>query len=96
MTKFMKFEVISFFVLRVLGYVCGILGAISVLGYAGSYECEIISTAQFWLYELYAFGLIGMSFVLYYLRMWIAEDVIERERQMKLRARHRRAVHIDI
>ena len=82
MTNFMKLEAISFFVLRTLGYACGILGAFGMLGIAGALEMASITIAQFWLYELGAIGLALLSAALYYIRMWIAKDLLARDRQL--------------
>lgn len=83
MTKFMKFEAISFFILRALGYICGIVGVLGVFGFAGSFECEVITLNQFVVYELHAFCLIGLSWFLYYVRGLLAHDIFRRERLMK-------------
>lgn len=82
MTNFMKLEVISFFVLRTLGYACGILGALGMLGIVGALETDSITIAQFWLYELGAIGLALLSASFYYIRMWIAKDLLARDRQL--------------
>lgn len=87
MTTFMKFEAISFFVLRAFGYLSGILGVLGVIGAAGSYEWATITDWQFFTYELHAFGLIGLSFVLYVLRMILVEDLLERDRCIRCKTR---------
>ena len=82
MTNFMRFEAISFFVLRTLGYACGFLGALGILGIAGALEKGSITIAQFWLYELGAVGLALLSASFYYIRMWIAKDLLARDRRL--------------
>ena len=87
MTTFMKFEAISFFVLRAFGWLSGILGVLGLSGFAGSYEWDTITGWQFLAYELHAVGLIGLSFALYFLRMVIAEDLLERDRCIRCKTR---------
>ena len=87
MTTFMKFEVITYLVLRVLGYIAGFAGVFGVLGFIGGLECDNITIAQFWLYEFYSFCLIGFSYIVWYIREYIREDVIRRNRIMKRRAK---------
>lgn len=80
MTNFMKFELLSFVGLKVFGYFCGILGVIGVIGFAGSLTHDSISIAQFCLFELHAFGLIGLSYVSYMGRELIRKDILKRDR----------------
>ena len=87
MTRFMKFEVITYLVLRVLGYIAGFVGVFAVIGVVGGLEHDNITIAQFWLYELYSFCLIGFSYIVWYIREYIREDVIRRNRIMKRRAK---------
>lgn len=87
MTRFMKFEVITYFVLRVLGYIAGFVGVFGILGFVGGLEHDNITIAQFWLYEFYSFCLIGFSYIVWYIREYIREDVIRRNRIMKRRAK---------
>lgn len=87
MTTFMKFEVITYLVLRVLGYIAGFAGVFGVLGFIGGLECDNITIAQFWLYEFYSFCLIGFSYIVWYIREYIREVVIRRNRIMKRRAK---------
>lgn len=93
MTTFMKFEVITYLVLRVLGYIAGFAGVFGVLGFIGGLECDNITIAQFWLYEFYSFCLIGFSYIVYYIREYIREDVIRRNRIMKRRAKRLALAH---
>lgn len=86
MTTFMKIEAITYFILRVIGYISGFVGAFMVIGVAGGLEWDTITIGQFWLYEFYAFCLIGLSFAVYYLRELILEDCRVRYRRMKRRA----------
>lgn len=87
MTTFMKFEVITYLVLRVLGYIAGFAGVFGVLGFIGGLECDNITIAQFWLYEFYSFCLISFSYIVWYIREYVREDVIRRNRIMKRRAK---------
>ena len=87
MTRFMKFEAITYLVLRVLGYIAGFAGVFGVIGVAGGLECDDITIVQFWLYEFYSFCLIGFSYIVWYIRECIREDVIRRNRIMKRRAK---------
>lgn len=87
MTRFMKFEVITYLVLRVLGYIAGFAGALGVIAVAGGLEWDNITIAQFWLYEFYSFCLMGFSYIVWYIRECIKEDVIRRDRIMKRRAK---------
>lgn len=87
MTRFMKFEAIIYLVLRVLGYIAGWAGVLGVLGFVGGLEHDNITIAQFWLYEFYSFCLIGFSYIVWYIREYIKEDVIRRIRIMKRRAK---------
>lgn len=93
MTTFMKFEAITYLVLRVLGYIAGFAGVFGVLGFAGGLEHDNITIAQFWLYEFYSFCLIGFSYIVYYIREYIREDVIRRNRIMKRRAKRLALAH---
>lgn len=87
MTRFMKFEAITYLVLRVLGYIAGFAGVFGVLGFVGGLEHDNITIAQFWLYEFYSFCLIGLSYIVWYIREYIKEDVIRRIRIRKRRAK---------
>ena len=87
MTRFMKFEAITYLVLRVLGYIAGFAGVFGVIGVTGGLECDDITIVQFWLYEFYSFCLIGFSYIVWYIRECIREDVIRRNRIMKRRAK---------
>lgn len=93
MTTFMKFEAITYLVLRVLGYIAGFVGVFGVLGFVGGLEHDNITIAQFWLYEFYSFCLIGFSYIVYYIREYIREDVIRRNRIMKRRAKRLALAH---
>lgn len=86
MTTFMKIEAITYFILKVIGYIAGFVGAFMVLGVVGSLELDTITIGQFWLYEFYAFCLIGLSFIVYYLREVIKEDCRMRYHRMKRKA----------
>jgi hypothetical protein len=79
MSKVMKVEFICFLVLKIFGYFCGTVGTLSVFGFAGSLESSTITATQFWLYELHAFGLIALAFVIYYIREVVREDFIRRD-----------------
>ena len=87
MTRFMKFEAITYLVLRVLGYIAGFAGVFGVLGFVGGLEHDNITIAQFWLYEFYSFCLIGLSYIVWYIREYIKEDVIRRIKIRKRRAK---------
>lgn len=87
MTRFMKFEVIAYCVLRLLGYIAGFAGVFGVIGFAGGLEWDNITVAQFWLYEFYSFCLIGFSYIVWYIREHIKEDIIRRIRIRKRRAK---------
>ena len=91
MTTFMKIEAITYYILRVFGYAFGILGALGVFGFVGSYECDTITTLQFFMYELHAFMLIGLSFIVYIIRELILDDCRVRYRRMKRREARRHA-----
>lgn len=86
MTTFMKIEAITYLILRVIGYISGFVGAFMVIGVAGGLELDTITIGQYWLYEIYAFCLIGLSYVVYYLRELILEDCRVRYRRMRRRA----------
>lgn len=95
MTRFMKFEVITYLVLRVLGYIAGFAGVFGVIGFAGGLEWDNITIAQFWLYEFYSFCLIGLSYIVWYIREDIKEDFLARRRRIleRRRARAKRFAH---
>ena len=79
MTTFMKLEVVIYFVLKVLGYACGIAGAIGFFGLAGPGESSAALTAgQFFLYEFFAICLIAFSFGAFFARELIRDDVKRR------------------
>jgi hypothetical protein len=88
MTTVMKIEVAIYYILKVFGYACGTMGALGILGFVGSYEHNMITTTQFFVYELHAFGLCGLSFLLYGLRALVAEDALERARQLRIQRQH--------
>lgn len=89
MTTFMKIEAVIYYVLKVLGYICGFVGVFGVLGFVGSLECDRITIAQCIVYEIHAFCLIGASYLLYYIRVLIEEDFTDRCRLLH-RARRQR------
>lgn len=80
MTKFMKFELLSYCGLKIFGYILGIFGFIGIVGFVGSLEHDSISIAQFLVYEIHAFGLIGLSYLIYRFRELIKKDFIKRDR----------------
>lgn len=90
MTSFMKFEVIAYYVLKVFGYACGILGALGFIGFAGGLEHDNITILQFIMYELHAFMLMGISYLSYYIREVIVTDFSERAQLLRRRARRTR------
>jgi hypothetical protein len=75
MTTFMKIEVALYYILKVLGYACGIAGLLGVIGIAGSLEQDLITMSQCFVRELLAFGLCGLSFVLFVLRRFLEESL---------------------
>lgn len=87
MTTFMKIEAITYYILKLIGYIAGFIGPFLILGFVGGLEHDNITIAQFWIGEFYAFGLIGLSFIVYYVREFIKEDVRRRYRIMKRRAK---------
>ena len=87
MTTFMKLEIIAYYILKIFGYLCGFLGALGVIGFAGGRELGNITDMQFWVYEIHAFALIGLCCIVYYIRKSIKEDLIRRNRIMKMKAR---------
>ena len=89
MTKLMKVEAVIYYILKIVGYICGIIGVLSVLGYVGSLERDVITIAQFCVYEVHAFCLIGASCILYYIRERIADDFIARDHQLRKMRRQR-------
>ena len=91
MTTFMKFEAITYYILRVIGYASGFIGALMVVGVAGGLEWDNITIGQYWLYEFYAFCLIGLSYVVYIIRELILDDCRVRYRRMKRREARRAA-----
>ena len=93
MTKFMKFEVIAYYVLKVLGYLCGILGLLVCLGYAGALECGPVSVVKFVVCELHAIGLMCLCGAFWVAREVIEEDFDRRARRMRIRRRYQ-AAHI--
>ncbi len=88
MTKVMKFEVVAYYILKVLGYLCGIIGALRVFGCVGSLDCGTMTVGQFVIQELIALGLISLSFVFYVVRNMVEEDFDDRARCLRLRARY--------
>ncbi len=91
MTKFMKFEVIAYYVLKVFGYLCGICGMLACIGYAGSLELGTITAVKFVVYELHAIGLMCLSGALYVAREMIVEDFNARERLLRRRIKYQAA-----
>lgn len=87
MTTFMKIEAVIYFVLKLFGYAIGILGVFGIFGFEGSLKCDTITIAQFLMYELHAFLLIGLSFVVYIIREIIREDFIRRNRILRRKAK---------
>jgi hypothetical protein len=87
MTKVMKAEVCVYYILKVIGYLCGFAGALCVIGFAGGLERELITETQFWLYELNAFGLIGVSYVTYWVRGLIEADVMDMASRLRRKVR---------
>lgn len=88
MTKFMKFEMVCYYILKVLGYLCGFAGFFAIIGTVGSYEQDVIGAAQFWMQEFFAFGLCGISYVLFNIRQLILADFEHRSRCRRIRARY--------
>ena len=86
MTTFMKIEAVTYYVLKVIGYIAGFIGVFCILGFVGGLERDTITIAQFWLYEFYAFCLIGLSFAVYYLRELILKDCRKRYIKTKRKA----------
>lgn len=85
MTTFMKVEAVTYFILKVLGYIAGPLGAFAVIGLVGGFEGNVITAAQFWVYEFFAFCLIGFSVAVYYVREAIKLDYFKRRRMLRRR-----------
>lgn len=83
MTRFMKFELVTFYILKVFGYICGILGAYCVIGFVGSLEHDKITCTQFLMYELHSFMLIGISYAVWRIRERIKEDLQKRKQILK-------------
>lgn len=83
MTRFMKFELITFYVLKVFGYICGILGAYCIIGFVGGLEHDKITCTQFFMYELHSFMLIGISYVVWRIRELIKGDLQKRKQILK-------------
>ena len=75
MTTTMKAKVILYYILKVLGYACGIAGFLGAVGIAGSLEQDMITISQCLVRELLAFGLCGLSFVLFVLRKFLEESI---------------------
>ena len=82
MTKFMKFEILSYCVLKGLVYLCSILGGLGIIGFAGGLQWDRITIAQFLMYEICAFGLIGLAYVLNSFSEFLKVDIIKRDRQI--------------
>lgn len=80
MTTFVKVEAITYFILKVFGYLLGAIGVFSVLGFAGGLQWDNISFAQFVMYEIHAFMLIGLSALCYRIRKVIKADAVRRVR----------------
>ena len=85
MTIFMKIEVITYYVLKVIGYIAGFVGPFMVISFTGACELGDITIAQYLLYEIFAFCVIGLSFAVYYLRELILKDCRIRYRKMQRR-----------
>lgn len=90
MTKVMKIEVVAYYILKVLGYLCGIIGALRVFGCVGSLDCGTMTVGQFVIQELIALGLIGLSFIFYVVRDMVEEDFDDRARCLRRKARYYR------
>lgn len=87
MTPLMKFEIIIYYILKIFGYFCGFVGALWVPGLLVSHRYGNITDMQLWKYEIHAFILIGVCCIVYYIRKFIKEDIIRRNRLMKMKAR---------
>ena len=88
MTKFMKFEVVCYYVLKAFYCFCGFVGSLGILGFVGSHERGIIDTKQFWMYELHAICLIGLAYIVYQITQLILADFDYRARCRRRRARY--------
>ena len=80
MTKIMQNEIRLYWLLKILGYTFGILGIIGIWGFVGSLEKDVITMSQCIVYEFLAFGLIGLSYVMFRVRELIKRDFNRRRR----------------
>ena len=83
MTTFMKFEIVTYYVLKVIGYISGICGAFGTIGFVGGLEQGNSTFGEFLTYEFLALGLIGLCFIVYYIRELIREDLYRRDRCLR-------------
>lgn len=87
MTKVMKFEIVTYLILKVLGYASGIVGGFVYIGAAGGLERGTLTFGQFWLYELGAVCALLFCFLAYYVR-----EALKRDCRMRSRKLNRKAV----
>ena len=82
MTKTMKIEIITYCALKGLVYFCSIFGSLGILGFAGGLQWDRITIAQFLIYEICAFGLLGLAYVLNGFSEFLKLDIVKRDRQL--------------
>ena len=90
MTKFMKFEVIAYYILKGFVYLFATLGVLGIIGFAGGLTVDELTILQFCLYEIHAFGLIGFSYAIYLMTEIIKSDVFKRANSIRHKQQLRR------
>ena len=83
MTKFMEFELYSYFILKILSVICGLIGAFGAVGIVGGHEWGLTTSSQFWLYEFYMALLIGLAYLMYRVSKYVRADYIRRDTRNK-------------
>ena len=80
MTKFMKAEILIYYILKVLICLTATVGVLCIIGFAGGLTNDKMSILQFCLHEIYAFCLIGLSYCMHLITEVIKKDFIKRDR----------------
>lgn len=94
MTKFMKAEILTYYILKVLIYLTATIGVLSIIGFAGGLTADKMSILQFCLHEIYAFCLIGIAYGMHFVTEVIKKDFIKRDRLLQRKQRQKvRTVH---
>ena len=89
MTKFMKAEILTYYILKVLVYLTATVGVFSIIAFAGGFTNDKMSSLQFCLHEVYAFCLIGLAYGMNLLTEVIKKDFFKRDRILQRRQHQR-------